>query len=128
MHEFLTMLDGDSIRHGVYIVGSMALSAIGVYGLLAKRHLLKLLISISIMEIAVYLLFVGLSGKAGTTAPIISDGVRSFAGAADPVPQALTLTAIVIGLAITALGVSMAVLYRRLGGSGDVNEMTDLKG
>ncbi len=123
----LEFLDSPRVLHGIYVLGSLTLFVIGLYGLLAKRHLLKILISIAVMELSVYLLFVGLATSPGETAPILSDGLRAFAGMADPVPQALTLTAIVIGMAVLALGASLTIQYHRLTGNADVTAMTELK-
>ncbi|MBK1721049.1 sodium:proton antiporter [Thiocystis violacea] len=123
----LSFLDEPRVLHGIYVLGSLTLFFIGLYGLLAKRHLLKILISIAVMELAVYLLFIGLATSPGETAPILSDGLQGFVGMADPVPQALTLTAIVIGLAVLGLGISLAVQYHRLTGKADVAGLTELK-
>lgn len=123
----LAFLDDPKVLHGIYVLGTLTLFFIGLYGLLAKRHLLKVLISIAVMELAVYLLFIGLATSPGETAPILSETLRTFVGMADPVPQALTLTAIVIGLAVLALGVSLAIQYHRLTGKSDIASMTELK-
>jgi multicomponent Na+:H+ antiporter subunit C len=123
----LEFLEHPEVMHGIYILGSLSLFFIGLYGLLAKRHLLKVLISIAVMELSVYLLLIGLATSPGETAPILSDGLTAFTGMADPVPQALALTAIVIGVAVTALGVSLAIQYHRLTGVSDINAMTSLK-
>lgn len=123
----LALLDSPAVLHGIYIVGSMALFFVGLYGLLSKRHLIKVFISIAVMELAVYILFIALSTSPAETAPIVSDGLTGFAGMADPVPQALTLTAIVIGMAVLALGVTLAIHYHRLTGNADITQMTGLK-
>ncbi|MCF7992843.1 MAG: sodium:proton antiporter [Thiohalocapsa sp.] len=123
----LEFLDSPGVLQGIYITGSLTLFFIGLYGLLAKRHLLKVLISLAVMEMSVYLLFVGLATSPGETAPILADGLATFTGMADPVPQALTLTAIVIGMAVLALGVSLAVQYHRLTGNADIRAMSELK-
>lgn len=123
----LAFLDDPEVLHGIIVLGTLILFFIGLYGLLAKRHLLKVLIGIALMELSVYLLFIGLATSPGETAPILSDGLQAFTGMADPVPQALTLTAIVIGLAVLALGVSLAIQYHRLTGRADVAGMTELK-
>jgi multisubunit Na+/H+ antiporter MnhC subunit len=113
--------------HAIYVLGSMALFSIGLYGLLARRHLIKIFIAIAIMELSVYLLFIALATSPGETAPILADGLTRFAGMADPVPQALTLTAIVIGMAVLAFGVTLAIHYHRLTGIRDIDAMTELK-
>jgi multisubunit Na+/H+ antiporter MnhC subunit len=123
----LEFLDTPRVVQTIYTLGSLALFSIGLYGLLTKRHLLKVFISIAIMEMAVYLLFIGLTTTPGETAPILADGLTRFAAMADPVPQALTLTAIVIGMAVLAFGVSLAIQYHRLTGNADIGAMRGLK-
>jgi multicomponent Na+:H+ antiporter subunit C len=123
----LDFLDTPPVVHGIYLMGSLILFFIGLYGLLAKRHLLKIFVSIEIMELAVYLILIAIATTPGETAPILSDGLTAFIGMSDPIPQALTLTAIVIGVAVTALGTSMAIQYHRLTGKVSVTEMTELK-
>ncbi len=115
-----------SLFHAVYVVGAMLLFSIGLYGILAKRHILKIFMGIAMMEISVYLLLIALSFSLGETAPILSDGLKEFRGMSDPVPQALTLTAIVIGMAVMALGVSFAINYHKLTKRCDVNELKEL--
>lgn len=123
----LSLLERPEVVTWIYTVGSLTLFGIGLYAVLAKRHLLKLFIGIALMDLAVYLLFVALSTTPGETAPILSDGLTRFSGMADPVPHALTLTAIVIGLAVLALGISLAVQYHRLTGQSDITAMTALQ-
>ncbi|MTW20021.1 sodium:proton antiporter [Allochromatium palmeri] len=123
----LEFLDSPSVLHGLHTIGSLTLFAVGLYGLLGKRHLLKVFISLALMELAVYLLFIALATTPGETAPILSDGLTAFVGMADPVPQALTLTAIVIGMAVLALGVSLAIRYHRLSASADIRTLADAK-
>jgi len=123
----LKFLDSPSVLHGIHIIGSLTLFIVGLYGLLGKRHLLKIFMSLALMELAVYLLFIALATTPGETAPILSDGLTTFAGMADPVPQALTLTAIVIGMAVLALGVSLAIRYHRLSADADIRALADAK-
>ena len=103
------------------------LFVIGLYGVLVKRNLLKIAIGLIIMEYAIFLFFAVIGYREGGTAPIITEGVEG-AIFVDPLPQALVLTAIVIGLATTALLVSIAVrIYHRYG-TFDVREIKRLKG
>lgn len=123
----LEFLDSPSVLYGIHIIGSLTLFIVGLYGLLGKRHLLKVFMSLALMELAVYLLFMALATTPGETAPILSDGLTAFAGMSDPVPQALTLTAIVIGMAVLALGVSLAIRYHRLSADADIRALADAK-
>lgn len=101
--------------------------AIGLYGVFTKRNLIKIIIGLTIMEYAIFLFFAVIGFRKGGTAPIVTEGVEGVVFV-DPLPQALVLTAIVIGLATTALIVSVAVrIYERYG-TFDVREMRRLRG
>ena len=112
----------------IIIVGSMSLFLVGLFGLLTQKHIIKTFISIAIMESSVFLLFIGLSYKQTFLAPILADGQQNFSQMNDPVPQAMILTAIVIGMAVLALGVSFAIEYYKLTGKTNIDEMTSLRG
>lgn len=103
------------------------LFVIGLYGVFVKRNLVKMIISLIIMEYAVFLFFALAGYRTGAAAPIITKGFER-ALFVDPLPQALVLTAIVIGLATTALIASVAVRIYEKYGTFDVREIRKLKG
>jgi len=111
----------------VYYFGSIALVLIGLYAVLVKKNVLKMLIGLSIMETGVNLLLISIGYIYGRSAPILSEGIGPNQ-AVDPIPQALVLTAIVIGVATTAMALSVAiVLYQRYG-TLNVEEIRRLRG
>ncbi|RLI72737.1 cation:proton antiporter [Candidatus Heimdallarchaeota archaeon] len=96
-----------------YYFASIALILIGLYAILAKRSVLKMLVGLSIMETGVNLLLISVGYVSGRSAPILSEGITPDR-AVDPIPQALVLTAIVIGVATTAMALSVVInLYDR---------------
>ena len=104
------------------------LFTIGLYGVLVKRNLIKMIIGLTIMEYAIFLFFAVIGYVKDGTPPIIIKGLEEGVTFVDPLPQALVLTAIVIGLATTALGVSIAVrIYERYG-TFDVRQIRKLRG
>jgi len=108
-------------------VGSMTLFFVGFFGLLTQRHLLKIFMSISVMEIAIFLFFIGSIFNKTYTAPILGDGHTAFVTMNDPIPHAMILTAIVIGMAVFALGVSFAIEYYKLTGKTDINDINEMR-
>ena len=91
----------------------MVLFAIGLYGVMRKRNIIKIILGLVIMEYAVHLLFILVGYKIGGRAPIL-DANQEIVNMVDPLPQALVLTAIVISLAVTALVVAIAIrIYDR---------------
>lgn len=88
---------------------------ISFYGLIVSKKIIKSMVFIIVMETAVIMFFLTLGYRAGILAPIGShlEGLDGFAAVADPFPQALMITAIVIGLCVTAVMVIMAITLMR---------------
>ena len=109
-----------------FIIAAL-LVVFGLYALLFKRNLIKMVIGISLVETGVNLFLVMVGYRSGGAAPIYT-----YANAGErmvlPTPQALTLTSIVIGLATTALLLSFAVFVHRHYGTLDVRKMKELRG
>jgi len=100
------------------------LFCIGLWGILVSRSLIRKVIGLSIMNSAVVILFV-LSGRMdGEGAPILSSGQEGTV-VVDPLPQALMLTAIVVGLSITAVALILSVKLYRACGSLDIKEIEE---
>lgn len=90
----------------------LALFFIGIYGIMARRNILKTIISLGIIQAGVILFFLSLRFEEGQKPPI-GTGPGAFV---DPVPQALMITTIVIGVAVTAVALTMFItLYHRYG-------------
>lgn len=103
---------------------------IGLWGVLARPNLFKIAIAFSIMETGVNLVILSVGYIRGRTAPILdsaSDAGQAVRTMTDPVPQALVLTAIVIGLAVTALMLSYVVRMKTSGGGSSVEAHGDEK-
>ncbi len=99
------------------------LAIMGLVILLQRENLIKMLIGLSVMETGVNLFIVGTNDVLKGTAPIIEEGFKIYC---DPIPQALVLTAIVIGVATTALGLALVIrIYEKKGGISikDIKEM-----
>ncbi|HSM49795.1 MAG TPA: sodium:proton antiporter [Thermoanaerobaculia bacterium] len=110
---------------------TFALLGVGLYGLLAKRNMLKKVVGLVIVEYAVNLLLVAIGYRTGRGAPILlpgDDPALFAAGSVDPLPQALVLTSIVIGLGATMLLLAMVLRLHQRYGTLDVDRMDRLKG
>ena len=82
---------------------------LGFYGLITSRNIIKTIVSIGLMEIAVVVFFLSLGYVDGIQPPI-GLGLENVA---DPLPQALMITAIIIGLTVSAVNLTMLIsLYR----------------
>lgn len=104
------------LNNYAYYIGAFGLIFIGLYIILVKRNLIKVFIGFSILDTGVNLFLISVGYISKGTAPIFSGTGIESARMVDPVPQALVLTAIVIGVAILALALSLAIrLYRHYG-------------
>ena len=100
---------------------------IGLYGVVTRRNLVKIAISLSIMEFSTFLFFALLGYIEGGVAPIVNPAEPNKIYV-DPLPQALVLTAIVIGLATTALLMAVIIRLYRKYGTFDIREIKNLNG
>jgi multicomponent Na+:H+ antiporter subunit C len=104
---------------------------VGLYGAMTQKNLIKIIISVTIMEYAVNLLLILIGYRAGGIAPIIdydNQGASFAAASVDPFPQAMVLTAIVISLGVLALLIAISLrLYHRYG-TYDITEIRRLRG
>ena len=108
----------------------LALIVIGIWGMVSQSNIIKIIIGFSIVDTGVHMVMVSIGYLKDRTAPIldaavdIEDAVNQVV---DPVPSALVLTAIVIGLAVTALMLSYAIKLYSKKGTLDINEYKELK-
>ncbi|HHF97878.1 MAG: sodium:proton antiporter [Candidatus Asgardarchaeia archaeon] len=106
---------------------SFVIFLIGLYCVVIKKNLLKIVMGIVIMEYAVNFFLVSLGYRKDGVAPIVTEGVKE-AKFVDPLPQAMVLTAIVISIATLAFIVAMCIrIYQRYH-TFDVTEIRKLKG
>jgi multicomponent Na+:H+ antiporter subunit C len=98
-------------------LAAVALFSLGLYTILTRRNLIKIVMGLSLMEAATYVLLLSMAYRPGATAPVLlgpphgmSAEQLATGNVADPVLQNFCLTAIIIGVAVT--GVSLAVVVR----------------
>ena len=107
------MYDTPFINNIPYIAVA-ALVIVGLYAVLFRRNLIKMVIGITLIESGVNLFLITLGYREGSIAPIYTSSPGGIM--AMPVPQALTLTSIVIGVAVLALMLSLIIhIYRHYG-------------
>jgi len=98
----------------------LALFATGLVGLASMRNLIKKAYALSIMNSAIVILFVLEGAGIGTEAPLLGGRGGPYV---DPVPQALMLTAIVVGVCVSALALTLAFRLYRHFGTLDIDEI-----
>ena len=102
-----------------YILGQynywavIVLMMIGFYIVIAYGNLVKKLIGLNIFQVSVFILYISMGYLEGGTPPIYSE---QYAAYSSPLPHVLILTAIVVGIATTALGLALVVrIYKAYG-------------
>jgi len=103
---------------------------IGFYGALTQRNLMRMIVAFTVADTGVNLVIVSVGYMRGRTAPILDSAVKASEAAAriiDPVPQALVLTAIVIGVGVTALMLAYVLKLYEKRRTLDIAHFTELK-
>jgi len=118
-----------SLAH-IAIFTGIILILIGLWAIMTQKNIIKIIIGFTLFDTGTHIAMVAIGYVKGKTAPIIDKAVdlkNAAAEIVDPVPQALVLTAIVIGLGITALMLAYALrLYQRRK-TLEINKYNDLK-
>ena len=96
------------------------LMMIGLYIIIAHKNLVKKLIGINIFQTSIFILFISLGKVSGGTAPILNDAYSVYSS---PLPHVLILTAIVVGISTTALGLAIIIRIHHAFGSVDDDEI-----
>lgn len=106
----------------MHLVG-VVLFLIGIYGIIVNRHLIKMIVAINVMEVGLNIFIIAVAFGEDTLAPILRPENMSATNFADPLPQALVLTAIVIGVGTTAVMLTVARKLYQQYGTFDIREM-----
>jgi multicomponent Na+:H+ antiporter subunit C len=115
----------------ISLITGIVLILVGLFGAFSNKNIIRIIISLSIFDTGLNILIVALGYLKGRTAPIIDgeqvtvDNISKIA--IDPVPQALVLTAIVIGFGVTALMLVYTLKLYQHKKTLDINQFSDLK-
>lgn len=90
------------------------LAMAGLYVVIARGNLIKKLVGLNVFQASVFILYISFGKIFGGTAPIIEKGIKVYS---NPLPHVLILTAIVVGVATTALGLALVVRIRQAYGT-----------
>ncbi|MEQ8334170.1 cation:proton antiporter subunit C [Nisaea sp.] len=105
-------------KYNYWIV--IVLMMIGLYIVIARGNLVKKMVGLNVFQTSVFIFYISLAKAEGGTAPILTGKPELFS---NPLPHVLILTAIVVGIATTALGLALVV---RIQESYDTIEEDDL--
>ena len=110
------LFDAGTFNYLVVVI----LMMIGLYIVIAANNFIKKIIGLNIFQTSAFILYISIGKVGGGTAPILSDKFEVYS---NPLPHVLILTAIVVGVATTALGLALVVRIRSEFGSVDDHEV-----
>ena len=98
----------------------VVLMMVGFYIVIAHGNLIKKIVGLTIFQTSVFIFYISMAKVDGGTAPILAEGIKQYS---NPLPHVLILTAIVVGIATTALGLALAVRIKEAYGSIEEEEI-----
>ena len=98
------------------------LMMLGFYVLISRGHLVKKIVGLNLFQTSVFILYISIGKIRDGTAPIITDGDPVYS---NPLPHVLILTAIVVGVATTALGLALIVRIKEAYGTVEEDEIQE---
>jgi len=96
----------------------------GFYIVIAQDNLVKKIVGLNIFQVSVFVFFITMGKVTGGTAPILAEEITTYS---NPLPHVLILTAIVVGVATTALGLAFVVRIRDAYGTIEEFEIEDIE-
>ena len=109
MAEMADMIDWNTLTDWAGLINywvAIVLMMAGFYTVIAQHNLIKKVVGLNIFQVAVFVFYITMGKIDGGTAPILKDGVEVYS---NPLPHVLILTAIVVGVATTALALALVV-------------------
>jgi len=94
----------------------------GFYIVISANNLVKKIVGLNIFQVSVFMLYITMGKVSGGTAPIVVEGATHYS---NPLPHVLILTAIVVGVATTAVGLALIVRIKRAYGTVEENEFKE---
>lgn len=107
-------------------VAVVLLLCTGLYIVMARENLVKKMMGLNVFQVAVILFYVSMAKVAGGTAPIMPEEHAIDVLYSNPIPHVLMLTAIVVGVATTALGLALVVRIQEAYGTVEEDEIVAL--
>ena len=112
---------------GIYML-ALILMAVGVYGMISCGNYMKKLICMNIMQVAIIFFFLTFGQKDQATLPVLLEDVFGSDSYINPLPHALMLTAIVVSLGTTGVGLTLLMKIKEIYGTIEEEEITGKRG
>jgi multicomponent Na+:H+ antiporter subunit C len=99
---------------------AIILAMIGFYTMISRTNLVKKVIGLNVFQVSVFVLFISIGVLEGGTVPIVKEGYELYS---NPLPHVLILTAIVVGVATTAVALALVVRIREAYGTVEEDQV-----
>ena len=100
------------------------LMMIGLYIVIAHENLIKKIVGLNVFQVSVFVFYISMAKIKGGTAPVLADSIEVYS---NPLPHVLILTAIVVGVATTALGLALVVRIQESYNTIEDDEIRDIE-
>ena len=123
MTDMIEKLEYFLADRGIYML-TIVLLAIGIYGMIVCSNYMKKLMCMNIMQVSIIFFFLTFGQKDGATIPVTMNNLFSADAYINPVPHALMLTAIVVSLGITGVGIALLMRIKDIYGTIEEKDIT----
>lgn len=123
MTDMIEKLEYFLADRGIYML-TIVLLAIGIYGMIVCSNYMKKLMCMNIMQVSIIFFFLTFGQKDGATIPVTMNNLFSADACINPVPHALMLTAIVVSLGITGVGLALLMRIKDIYGTIEEKDIT----
>ena len=123
MTDMIEKLEYFLADRGIYML-TIVLLAIGIYGMIVCSNYMEKLMCMNIMQVSIIFFFLTFGQKDGATIPVTMNNLFSADAYINPVPHALMLTAIVVSLGITGVGLALLMRIKDIYGTIEEKDIT----
>ena len=123
MTELIEKLEYFLADRGIYML-ALILLGISIYGMIVCGNYLKKLMCMNMMQVAIIFFFLTFGQKEGATLPVAMNQISSVDAYINPLPHALMLTAIVVSLGTTGVGLALLMRIKDIYGTIEEDEIT----
>ena len=123
MTDMIEKLEYFLADRGIYML-TIVLLAIGIYGMIVCSNYMKKLMCMNIMQVSIIFFFLTFGQKDGATISVTMNNLFSADAYINPVPHALMLTAIVVSLGITGVGLALLMRIKDIYGTIEEKDIT----
>lgn len=127
MNSLITTLETFLSQTGIYVL-TFVLMALGVYGMVVCGNYMKKIMCMNILQVSIIFFFLTFGQKNGATLPVVLQNISASEAYINPLPHALMLTAIVVSLGTTGVGLALLMKIKDIYGTIEEEEITGKRG